>query len=130
MGLNPNASLAASVAIILESGILLAAAYFATSTLWLPIALHFGWNFAEDFIFGVRMSGHAARLAIVDGTLTGSSFWTGGVYGVESSIWAIGMAAMLSAALIAIAVQRHEELDTEVNGVTIRRFRFGIRRSA
>jgi hypothetical protein len=61
-GLNPNASLAASIAIILESGILLAAAYFATRTLWLPIGLHFGWNFAEDFIFGVRMSGHAPRL--------------------------------------------------------------------
>jgi hypothetical protein len=107
-GLNPNASLASSVAIILESGILLAAAYFATRTLWLPIGLHFGWNFAEDFIFGVRMSGHAARPAIVDGTLTGSSLWTGGAYGLESSIWAISMAAILSAVLIAIAVRRHE----------------------
>ena len=107
-GLNPNASLAASVAIILESGILLAAAYFATRTLWLPIGLHFGWNFAEDFIFGVRMSGHAGRPAIVDGTLTGSSLWTGGVYGLESSIWAIGMAGILSAVLIIISVRRRE----------------------
>jgi membrane protease YdiL (CAAX protease family) len=107
-GLNPNASLAACVAIVLESGVLLAAAYFATRTLWLPIGLHFGWNFAEDFIFGVRMSGHAARPAILDGTLTGSSLWTGGNYGLESSIWAIGMAAILSAVLIAIAVRRRE----------------------
>lgn len=107
-GLNPNASVAASIAIILESGILLAAAYFATRTLWLPIGLHFGWNFAEDFIFGVRVSGHAARPAIVEGTLTGSSLWTGGVYGLESSIWAIGMAAVLSAVLITIAIRRRE----------------------
>lgn len=107
-GLNPNASLAASVAIILESGILLAAAYFATRTLWFPIGLHFGWNFAEDFIFGVRISGHAARPAIVEGTLTGSSLWTGGVYGLESSIWAIGMAAILSAVLITSAIRRRE----------------------
>jgi len=107
-GLNPNASLAASIAIILESGILLAAAYFATRTLWLPIGLHFGWNFAEDFIFGVRISGHAARPAIVEGTLSGSSLWTGGTYGLESSIWAIGMAAILSAVLITIAIRRHE----------------------
>jgi len=105
-GLNPNASLAASVAIILESGILLAAAYFATRTLWLPIGLHFGWNFAEDFIFGVRISGHAARPAIVEGTLTGSPLWTGGAYGLESSISAIGMAAILSAILIAIEIVR------------------------
>jgi len=107
-GLNPNASLAASIAIILESGILLAAAYFATRTLWLPIGLHFGWNFAEDFVFGVRTSGHAARPAIVEGTLTGSSLWTGGTYGLESSIWAIAMAAILSAVLIAIAIRSRE----------------------
>src|SRR5215470_20087545 len=107
-GLNPNASLAASIAIILESGLLLAAAYFATRTLWLPIGLHFGWNFAEDFIFGVRTSGHAARPAIVEGTLTGSPLWTGGMYGLESSIWAIGMAAIMSAILIVIAVRRGE----------------------
>jgi membrane protease YdiL (CAAX protease family) len=107
-GLNPNASLATSIAIILESGILLAAAYFATRTLWLPIGLHFGWNFAEDFVFGVRISGHAARPAIVEGTLTGSSLWTGGAYGLESSIWAIGMAAILSAILIAIAIRSRE----------------------
>ena len=107
-GLNPNASLAASIASVLESGVLLAAAYFATRTLWLPIGLHFGWNFAEDFIFGVRMSGHAARPAIVEGTLTGSPLWTGGVYGLESSIWAIGMAAIMSAILIVIAVRRGE----------------------
>jgi membrane protease YdiL (CAAX protease family) len=107
-GLNPNASLAASVAIILESGILLAAAYFATRTLWLPIGLHFGWNFTQDFIFGVRTSGHAARPAIVEGTLTGSSLWTGGAYGLESSIWAIGMAAILSGILIVIAIRRRE----------------------
>jgi len=113
-GLNPNASLAASVAIILESGILLAAAYFATRTLWFPIGLHFGWNFAEDFIFGVRMSGHAQRPAIVDGTLTGSSLWTGGVYGLESSIWAIGMAAILSGVLIAIAIRRREIVPARV----------------
>jgi membrane protease YdiL (CAAX protease family) len=107
-GLNPNASLAASIAIILESGVLLCAAYFATRTLWLPIGLHFGWNFAEDFIFGVRMSGHAERPAIVEGTLSGSPFWTGGDYGLESSIWAIGMAAIMSAILIVIAVRRSE----------------------
>jgi hypothetical protein len=107
-GLNPNASLAASVAIMLESGILLAAAYFATRTLWLPIGLHFGWNFAEDFIFAARISGHASRPAIVEGTLTGFPLWTGGAYGPESSILAIGMAAILSAVLITIAIRRNE----------------------
>ena len=56
--------------------------------------------------YEARLSGHAQRPAIVDGTLTGSSLWTGGVYGLESSIWAIGMAAILSGVLIAIAIRR------------------------
>ena len=107
-GLNSNASLTASIAIILASGVLLAAAYFATRTLWFPIGLHFGWNFAEDFIFGVRMSGDAARPAIAEGTLTGSPLWTGGDYGLESSIWAIAMASIMSAILIVVAVRRGE----------------------
>jgi hypothetical protein len=37
--------------------------------------------------------------------------WTGGVYGLESSIWAIGMAAIMSAILIVIAVRRSEIAD-------------------
>jgi len=46
--------------------------------------------------------------AIIEETLSGSSLWTGGAYGLEASIWAILMAAILSSAFIAIAIRRHE----------------------
>ena len=44
--LNPDASLWGAIAIAIEAGCMLAAAYAATRNLWVPIGLHFGWNFA------------------------------------------------------------------------------------
>ncbi|MFO1186599.1 MAG: type II CAAX endopeptidase family protein [Alphaproteobacteria bacterium] len=47
---NPNASALSSVSIALEAGILLGLAYSVARNLWLPIGLHFGWNFTEGGI--------------------------------------------------------------------------------
>src|ERR1700733_1576106 len=41
---NRGATVFSSIAIALEAGIILAAAYAVTGRLWMPIALHFGWN--------------------------------------------------------------------------------------
>jgi len=38
-------------------GDVLSVAYFKTRGLWLPIGLHFGWNFAESTLFGLPTSG-------------------------------------------------------------------------
>ncbi len=56
--LNQDATLVGGVAIAIEAGGMLAAAYAATRSLWLPIGLHFGWNFAESGIFGTEVSGN------------------------------------------------------------------------
>ncbi|WP_431039410.1 CPBP family intramembrane glutamic endopeptidase [Streptomyces sp. P6-2-1] len=55
--LNENATLLGACAIAVEAGGMLAAAYAATRSLWLPIGVHFGWNFAEAGIFGTEVSG-------------------------------------------------------------------------
>ena len=85
-GLNPNASLLASAAIVVESGLMLAFAYVITRTLWFPIGVHFGWNFTQDYLFGVRVSGHTARPAVFTGSLLGTPTFTGGEYGVEAAL--------------------------------------------
>jgi membrane protease YdiL (CAAX protease family) len=54
---NPHATLASSVAIGLQAGVLLAAAYVATRSLWTPIGIHFAWNFTQGGVFGVPISG-------------------------------------------------------------------------
>jgi uncharacterized protein len=48
-----------TIAIALEVGVLLAATYVVNRNLWLPIGLHFGWNFTEGGVFGAIICGKA-----------------------------------------------------------------------
>jgi hypothetical protein len=84
----PNATLVAAVAIALEAGILLAAAYVLTRRLWLAIGIHFAWNFTQGGIFGVAVSGNQAR-GLLQSTLTGPELLSGGAFGAEASLFAI-----------------------------------------
>lgn len=94
--LNPNATLAAAVAIALEAGVLLAAAYTLTRTLWLPIGMHFAWNFVQGGIFGVAISGNKAT-GILQGHLAGPELLSGGAFGAEASVVAIVLGLTASA---------------------------------
>ncbi|HTB98209.1 MAG TPA: type II CAAX endopeptidase family protein [Terracidiphilus sp.] len=86
---NPGATLSSSAAIALEAGVLLAAAYAITGRLWMPIALHFGWNFAEGSLFGMSVSGGPPLPTFSHGSLNGSALFTGGPFGPEASIVAV-----------------------------------------
>ncbi len=86
---NPGATLTSSIAIALEAGVLLAAAYIVTGRLWFPIGIHAGWNFAEGSLFGMAVSGGAAKSALITGTLTGPAILTGGAFGPEASVLAV-----------------------------------------
>lgn len=55
---NKNSNLYSALSIAIQAGILLAAAFIYSRNLWLPIALHFAWNFAETSIFGAIISGN------------------------------------------------------------------------
>ena len=68
---NPGATLGSSIAIALEAGLLLGAAYAWKHRLWLPIGLHLGWNFAEGSIFGMSVSGGTVKGSLILGTLHG-----------------------------------------------------------
>jgi len=86
---NKGATVGSSVAIALEAGILLGAAYALTQRLWLPIGLHLGWNFAEGSIFGMSVSGRAREGSLMTGELHGNTLLTGGAFGPEASIVAV-----------------------------------------
>ncbi len=104
-GFNPGASTVSTVAIALEAGILLATAYTATRSLWLPIGLHFGWNFTEGGVFGAAVSGNAAH-GLFSSTLSGNVLWTGGAFGPEASVAAVGVCLAASLVLLAITIRR------------------------
>lgn len=81
---NPNASWVAAVNITL-AGVFFAFAWWRTQSLWLPIGLHIGWNFALGVVFGFPVSGiNTYRLASPD--ITGPQVWTGGAFGPEAGL--------------------------------------------
>ncbi len=86
---NKGATVWSSIAIALEAGVLLGAAYAATQRLWLPIGLHLGWNFTEGSIFGMSVSGGSSQNSLIKGTLQGPDYLSGGIFGPEASIVAV-----------------------------------------
>ena len=85
---NPNATLFSSLAIAMEAGVLLGAAYVLTRRLWLAVGIHFAWNFTQGGIFGVRVSGFTMD-GLLESTLSGPTLVSGGEFGVEASIFAL-----------------------------------------
>jgi CAAX protease family protein len=102
---NPGATWTSSVAIALEAGVLLAAAYAVTGRLWLPIGLHAGWNFAEGSLFGMSVSGLAAHTGLIAGTLQGPVILTGGAFGPEASILAVILCFSVAVLLLWLTVR-------------------------
>ncbi len=66
-------------------GILFGYAYYRARDLWLPIGLHFGWNFTLP-LFGVNVSGLNMGMTGHEMVWTAGALWSGGGYGPEASI--------------------------------------------
>ncbi|MEU3167747.1 CPBP family intramembrane glutamic endopeptidase [Streptosporangium sp. NPDC006930] len=103
---NEHADLWGAIAIAIEAGGMLAAAYVATRTLWVPIGLHFGWNFAAAGIFGTEVSGNGASQGLLNGVTSGSALLTGGEFGPEASPYAVLFGVLLTIAFMWLARRR------------------------
>jgi uncharacterized protein len=103
--INANASVASSVAIAIEAGVLLAAAYIASRRLWLAIAIHTGWNLAQLGVLGVQRPGHSTHGAW-SSRFTGPPLLTGGDWGPEISIIAVAACLVASIVLLVHAKRR------------------------
>jgi hypothetical protein len=101
--MNPGATLISDVAIVVEAGLLLGAAYALTRNLWLVIGIHAGWNFTEGSVFGVSVSGQPVTASLVHSVLKGPDLLTGGAFGPEASLIAVavcGLAALILGVLV------------------------------
>jgi len=74
------------------AGMLLGLAYATTGNLWLPIALHFGWNFTQEFL-GLVITGHALFSGWRTLVLEGPAIITGGDFGIEGGLPATAVTA-------------------------------------
>ncbi len=93
----PSATLWSSLAIAVEAGLLLGAAYKYSETLWLPIGIHWAWNFTQGNIFGFSVSGNNAGVSLLKSTVIGPDWLTGGSFGAEASVIAPLLGLLLSA---------------------------------
>ncbi|HEV2676692.1 MAG TPA: CPBP family intramembrane glutamic endopeptidase [Aliidongia sp.] len=94
------------IALSLGAGVTLGAAYLATRRLWLPIGLHFGWNFAQSALFGLLDSG-ASFPSLIDARIAGPGWLTGGAFGPEASVPGLAVWVLFGVVLLFRAVRRN-----------------------
>lgn len=82
------------------AGVWLAAAYLRTRRLWLPLGLHWSWNWVQASLLGLPVSGidRIAPAPLLHAINSGPDWLTGGAYGIE------GGAACTIALLVSTAV--------------------------
>ena len=102
---NDNATPFSSLAIAVEAGIMLGAAYMLTRSLWLPIGIHMGWNFVQGYVWDVPVSGHAVD-GLVESRHPGPVLLSGGDFGLEASVIGLVMATGFGLYLLFLAIKR------------------------
>jgi membrane protease YdiL (CAAX protease family) len=105
---NPNATPAAGAAIAIEAGLMLAGFYLLSGRLWMPIAVHFAWNFAQGYLFGAAVSGiKSPGGLLVSKPLAGVPDWlSGGAFGPEASVPALVVGSLAAVATLVWAGRR------------------------
>jgi len=84
---NPNVVPGVTFANTALAGIWLAAAYLRTRSLWLPIGVHWAWNWALGWFFGLPISGlQLVSTPLIETQDNGPKWLTGGSYGIEGGV--------------------------------------------
>lgn len=93
------------------AGVWLAVAYLRTRSLWLPLGLHWAWNWTQASLLGLPVSGieRIAPAPFFHAINAGPDWLTGGAYGIE------GGAACTVALLISTLVIWRTKLFTPVD---------------
>jgi membrane protease YdiL (CAAX protease family) len=89
-----------------EAGILLSAAFLLTRRLWMPIGIHWAWNFFLGPYYGAPVSGIDIMGSYNRAVLHGPAYITGGKFGPEAGIVALIVCTTAGLALLLAAVKR------------------------
>lgn len=83
--------------------------YHVTRSLTLCMGVHGAWNFMQGTVYGIPVSGTTADGWLVS-TRTGPDWLSGGVFGAEASVVALGLCSLATLALIVLALRRRSIL--------------------
>jgi membrane protease YdiL (CAAX protease family) len=107
---NPNASIVSTVNVFLIS-FLLALGFVLTGELAIPIGLHITWNFFQGNVFGFSVSGNGYSVGSFIGTAqSGPPVWTGGAFGPEAGLVALGAVVVGAVLTLGWVRWRHGKL--------------------
>ncbi|MEV4770748.1 CPBP family intramembrane glutamic endopeptidase [Micromonospora humida] len=122
---NPDAGVWGATAVTIEAGFMLAACYVATGSLWVPIGLHLGWNFAAAGIFSVVVSGNGESQGLLDASTSGPMLLSGGDFGPEAGLYTVLAGLALTVVFLGLAhrrgriVPRRRPVDVPAADVTV-----------
>lgn len=103
---NADGNIIGALAITIEAGLLLAAAYLLTRRLWLSIGFHIAWNFTQSGIFSGSVSGAFEKPGLFKAIIEGPPLLTGGKFGMEATIVALLICTTVGLAMLRMAVRR------------------------
>src|SRR5688500_4490594 len=84
---NPNVVPVVTFANTVLAGVWLAVAYLRTRSLWLPLGVHWMWNWSLGAFFGLPISGiRLVSNPLLTATDAGPFWLTGGTYGIEGGV--------------------------------------------
>ncbi|MDN3358564.1 CPBP family intramembrane glutamic endopeptidase [Actinomadura sp. DC4] len=99
---SPDATLVSGLSNAM-GGLMYGVAFLRTGRIWMPVGIHFTWNFVQGTIFGFTVSGETAYSgAFLHPTVSGAGWLTGGAYGPEGSVLSlVARAAIIIMVLLA-----------------------------
>ena len=110
---NPGATLWAALAIAIASGWLFGMAYAYHQTIWVPIGMHWAWNYLEGGVFGCAVSGAPLDYQpLITPRISGPDILTGGAFGPEASIICVALGIVLSIVYTVLYIKKKEKLGT------------------
>ena len=108
---NPGATLWAALAIALASGWLFGMAYAYHQTIWVPIGMHWAWNYLEGGVFGCAVSGAPLDYQpLITPRISGTDLLSGGAFGPEASIICVAIGIGISIVYTMLYIKKKKRL--------------------
>ena len=108
MHINVKGATSISVmATAIQAGFMLPAAYVFSRNLWLPIFLHFGWDFAEPGIFGGINPSSSLTHGLLTSKIAGNPLFTGGETGPQDSLQSLLLCLLLGIIFLVLAKKKN-----------------------
>ena len=114
---NANFTFLSFISIFL-AGLLLGLPFIFNKRLWLPVALHFSWNFFQGPVFGFNVSGNN-EYSLITQSRSADSMLNGGKFGFEGSICAV---IFLSAAILLLGMyyrRKEQQVNLEISSESL-----------